>query len=429
MVQLGNWLNLSLNVAYARGHDGTSGAAALQRRNAEDAPSYASDLGRLHHTVRRARSVIQGRDTSIPITESEVGNVLAKIQELERQVQALMQGADVDDEDGDEDGDDDQQDCDAENLMFDLGARAVVDANGQSAAKGVSPPSDKSVGDGNGDDDEDDDSDSESDSDSDAVSKPAPDSAPPAQQKNVVMGYSSAVSATLHTSIPTVASSEEVIPSPYTQQSVEVHTISGHVLTTTVMRMTTRRFTVHVTAFSKHSSSTAVALTPLPSSFVTSTRGKTSTVPRLGTFRKFVGNSNNSSKYTTVDTSLYSSSLSPVTLNTTHQTTTKPTSTANSVINHGHATDLPLNKTLPGNSTTNAPGPNHPDAKRKFASPKIKFLTMDIIPIPSMPSSVSTTAHVTTHVTATPSSTMSRAVNASTFEPRGRFQTVYRRLI
>ncbi|KAG6002973.1 hypothetical protein E4U43_000991 [Claviceps pusilla] len=501
MVQLGNWLILSLNVARAHAHahaqDGTDIITALQRRNAEGAaPSYASDLGRLHHTVRRARSVIKSRDTSIPVLQSEVESVLAKLQDLERQVQAMMQeqalGAQG------EAVSPNQRDCDAENLMYDLGARAAVDANGQvsghpffrrnanctmeSAAKGntqsntgaafpsnttslspgtdsTGPPSGSAPGIGEaansnsvaGAQKPQDGPASDSGSAAASAPKPAPDSAPPSQRKKVVMGGRNG----------TVSASSQASPAIYTRASIEVHTISDNLVTTTLTRTRKHRLTVHVSASSNHSFTGAVPAasatsqnampTPLPSIFVTSTRQKTSNglpgpdgqaanskdasrplekgsgAPRLDTFRKFASNTNTTDKSlaSIVQTPSHSSSLSPTTATLTRQIE----SATNSLTGHdypnltGNATDLPLSTSFPGDGTSSALSSDLPDARSKFAAPKIKFLTMQIIPIPSSTPDDSTSAIVTT----TTSYSMPVSANASAYlSPRG-FKTVRRR--
>lgn len=110
--------------------------ALLDNRVGGDVPFYAMNLERLHQTVKRARSVIEKRDTSIPVPEAEMYSILTKIQDLEKQVEGLLNlkgkpasaatgsSASTAPDSGDED-------CDAENLMYDLGARAVVDSDGK----------------------------------------------------------------------------------------------------------------------------------------------------------------------------------------------------------------------------------------------------------------------------------------------------------
>ncbi|GAB0136971.1 hypothetical protein EsDP_00005255 [Epichloe bromicola] len=139
MVRLENLLILSLNLVHARSQDGHLGAAVLQRNTGNDSASYASNLKRLHHTVRRARSIIEDRDASIPVPESELHSILAKIEDLENQVKALLQGGDASSASaaaGSRSGtsanhDSSDQDCDADNSSHDLGARAVVDSDGK----------------------------------------------------------------------------------------------------------------------------------------------------------------------------------------------------------------------------------------------------------------------------------------------------------
>ncbi|KAG6012556.1 hypothetical protein E4U54_007464 [Claviceps lovelessii] len=488
MVQLGDWLVLSLNVARAHAHaqDGTDFIRALQRRSAEGAaPSYASDLGRLHHTVRRARSVIKSRDTSIPVLQSEVESVLAKLQDLERQVQAMMQDQALGAQG--EAVSPNQRDCDAENLIHDLGARAVEDAKGrvsghpffrrnanctvESAARGntqgntfpsnttspspgtnsTGPPSESAPGIGEA-----------ANSDSVAGARkpqdgPASDSgsdaagAPPSQRKNVVMGERNG----------TVSSSSQASPATYTRASIEVHTISDNLVTATLTRTRKHRLTVHVSASSRHGFTGAVPAagattqnampTPLPSIFVTSTRQKTSNdlpgpdgqaassndagrplekgsgPPRLDTFRKFASNSNTTDKSLngTVQMPSHGSSLSPTTATLTRQIE----SATDSLPGHdypnltGNATDVPLSTSFPGGSTSSALSPDLPDAKSRFAAPKIKFLTMQIIPIPSSTPDDSTSAAVTT----TTSYSMSVSANASAYMSPSGFKTVRRR--
>ncbi|KAK2593102.1 hypothetical protein QQS21_009192 [Conoideocrella luteorostrata] len=146
MVRLRTLLNLSLGLAaHARSQDGnivSDDAAALHGTGAKDVPSYAANLERFHHTVKRARSVIESRGASVSVPESELHSILTKIEELEKQVKALL-GGDEDSEKaasapGSGPGSStsakyasDDQACDAENLIYDLGARAVVDADGK----------------------------------------------------------------------------------------------------------------------------------------------------------------------------------------------------------------------------------------------------------------------------------------------------------
>lgn len=140
MVRLGNLLILSLNLVHARSQDGHPGAAILQRNTGDDSHSYTSNLKRLHHTVRHARSIIEDRDASIPVPESELHSIVAKIEDLENQVKALLkQGGDASSASaaaGSRPGpsanhDTSDQDCDIEDLSHDLGSRAVVDSDGQ----------------------------------------------------------------------------------------------------------------------------------------------------------------------------------------------------------------------------------------------------------------------------------------------------------
>lgn len=150
MVHLANLLNLSLGInATPHPHHKQNGAlvhngaAVLHSHSARGIPSYATNIERLHHTVKRARSVIENRDTSVPVPETELHGILTKIEELEKQVKGLMKGGEASatspatlgsgptsDKKYGSDGSSDQ-DCDAENLLYDLGARAVVDADGQ----------------------------------------------------------------------------------------------------------------------------------------------------------------------------------------------------------------------------------------------------------------------------------------------------------
>lgn len=154
MVHLGNLLNLNLglNLTLHLRHDEhgalvRSGAAVLHGHHARGIPSYATNIKRLHHTVKRARSVIENRDTSVAVPETELHNIITKIEDLEKQVKALMKGgeatatspatspgtlgsAPTSEKKYGADGSSDQ-DCDAENLIYDLGARAVVDVNGE----------------------------------------------------------------------------------------------------------------------------------------------------------------------------------------------------------------------------------------------------------------------------------------------------------
>ncbi|OAQ61828.1 hypothetical protein VFPPC_09610 [Pochonia chlamydosporia 170] len=155
MVLLGNLLNLSLGLNPAlRLRSDENGAlvraesTVLHGHTARDIPSYAANLKRLHHTVKRARSVIENRDASVTVAQSELQGILTKIEDLEKQVKALMKGGDApttatspvpglesgpaptsSKKYGTDSAAD--QDCDAENLLYDLGARAVVDADGQ----------------------------------------------------------------------------------------------------------------------------------------------------------------------------------------------------------------------------------------------------------------------------------------------------------
>lgn len=155
MVLLGNLLNLSLGLNPAlRLRSDENGAlvraesTVLHDHTTRDIPSYATNLKRLHHTVKRARSVIENRDASVTVAQSELEGILTKIEDLEKQVKALMRGGDApttatspvpglgsgpaptsSKKYGTDSAAD--QDCDAENLLYDLGARAVVGADGQ----------------------------------------------------------------------------------------------------------------------------------------------------------------------------------------------------------------------------------------------------------------------------------------------------------
>ncbi|KAG8418267.1 hypothetical protein J3458_005692 [Metarhizium acridum] len=146
MVLPGNLLKLGLGLNPRRDlRSGQDGALVRVDNAAQGIPSYATNIERFHYTVKRARSIIESRDTTVPVPKSELHSILTKIEELERQVRALMNGDSAeptsptprlgpgssppsDSKYGS--GGASDQDCDAENLIYDLGARAVVDADG-----------------------------------------------------------------------------------------------------------------------------------------------------------------------------------------------------------------------------------------------------------------------------------------------------------
>ncbi|KAG5923005.1 hypothetical protein E4U42_005071 [Claviceps africana] len=438
MVHLGNWLTLSLSLAHGRTQGSSDASTALQRRDADGSPSYASNLVRLHRSVKRARSVMENPKTSISVPESEVASVLAKVQALEQQIEKLMQGLDFfshgdggHDEGGDDD--EDQQACDAENLMFTLGARAVVDATGQvrdhaffrrdanctmesalehesgstketmsgfdqtinfngtvSAVESAATAS-PSGSDSDGDFDSDDDGDDESDASPESPSAPAPDSTSPPLQKEVVSGSTPDAAATPGPAIPV----EPVVPVVDKQESTEVLGFSGAFVTTTVTR--TRMFlsTVHTTGSATPTSTDYTTTVPAPPlSFAPSTGDKSKGVDgqdkqaaALGEailrLKQHMGDVHVHSYKKLVDSSSSSSSSSSsnmtVVLNGTAPRPLSSSSLSGTNLNTTPPSSTPLNTTLPGNGTARAA------PKRKFAGPKIQFRTVQVVPVQGTP--------------------------------------------
>ncbi|KAG6000386.1 hypothetical protein E4U21_005491 [Claviceps maximensis] len=487
LLNIGNSHNENNHNRIAVENDGRGRGGLLGLRDAEIVPSYASDLVRLHHTVLRARSVIQSRDTTIPIPESEVESVLGKIQELERQVEALLHhrvGVEAATAVPDNQ---EQQDCDAENLMFDLGARAEVDENAQvsghpffrrnancimeSAVKGPAdsnmgmlPPSAKWT------DDEASASGAETadapvwdsagtaqtpnvpdefNAEPKPVFKFAPASAPDSQQKNVVMGGAPDVAAaapvmTPAADVPAIAYNKQVVSAVYTQEIVEVHTVGDEFVTSTITKTKTRQTTVHITpSASAAGNATKYSFpTPQPSDLETAIKEKAldgnlkKAFPLPDTFKKFSSvNTNTTTK------ALNGSSVYPVMTNLTN---------AASMTNiTGHATDLHSSAAAPLSDTeldeaeeeeedededenADADVDVDVDAESKFVVPKIKFMTMHVLPVPSNINVTSTNSTSPSGVVAAASMTTSYSVpkNASAFVLHGQsgFKTLRRRL-
>lgn len=145
MVLPGNFLKLGLGLNPRRDlRPGQDGALVRVDNAAEGIPSYATNIERFHYTVKRARSIIESRDATVAVSQSEVHSILTKIEELDRQVRALLPngpeptspvprlgpGSQPTSDKTYGAGGARDQDCDAENLIYDLGARAVVDADG-----------------------------------------------------------------------------------------------------------------------------------------------------------------------------------------------------------------------------------------------------------------------------------------------------------
>ncbi|KAH0600025.1 hypothetical protein MHUMG1_02816 [Metarhizium humberi] len=145
MVLPGTFLKLGLGLNPRRDlRSGQDGALVRVDNAAEGIPSYATNIERFHYTVKRARSIIESRDATVAVSQSEIHSILTKIEELDRQVRALLPngpeptspvprlgpGSQPASDKTNGAGGARDQDCDAENLIYDLGARAVVDADG-----------------------------------------------------------------------------------------------------------------------------------------------------------------------------------------------------------------------------------------------------------------------------------------------------------
>ncbi|KAK9445547.1 hypothetical protein VB005_00659 [Metarhizium brunneum] len=145
MVLPGTFLKLGLGLNPRRDlRSGQDGALVRVDHAAEGTPSYATNIERFHYTVKRARSIIESRDATVAVSQSEIHSILTKIEELDRQVRALLPngpeptspvprlgpGSQPASDKTSGAGGARDQDCDAENLIYDLGARAVVDADG-----------------------------------------------------------------------------------------------------------------------------------------------------------------------------------------------------------------------------------------------------------------------------------------------------------
>ncbi|KID76292.1 uncharacterized protein G6M90_00g076380 [Metarhizium brunneum] len=145
MVLPGTFLKLGLGLNPRRDlRSGQDGALVRVDHAAEGTPSYATNIERFHYTVKRARSIIESRDATVAVSQSEIHSILTKIEELDRQVRALLPngpeptspvprlgpGSQPASDKTNGAGGARDQDCDAENLIYDLGARAVVDADG-----------------------------------------------------------------------------------------------------------------------------------------------------------------------------------------------------------------------------------------------------------------------------------------------------------
>ncbi|KJK75963.1 hypothetical protein H634G_08719 [Metarhizium anisopliae BRIP 53293] len=145
MVLPGTFLKLGLGLNPRRDlRSGQDGALVRVNNAAEGIPSYATNIERFHYTVKRARSIIESRDATVAVSQSEIHSILTKIEELDRQVRALLPngpeptspvprlgpGSQPASDKTNGAGGARDQDCDAENLIYDLGARAVVDADG-----------------------------------------------------------------------------------------------------------------------------------------------------------------------------------------------------------------------------------------------------------------------------------------------------------
>ncbi|TWU72493.1 hypothetical protein ED733_001477 [Metarhizium rileyi] len=154
MVLAGNFLKLGLGLSppqniRSAGNRALTAAdiVELHSHDVGGIPSYARDISRFHHTVKRARSIIESREDSVAVPKTELHGILTKLEDLEEQVKALLNenGGSAPTSpapgmepasspaSGDKSGTSGSgdQDCDAENLIYDLGARAVVDADGQ----------------------------------------------------------------------------------------------------------------------------------------------------------------------------------------------------------------------------------------------------------------------------------------------------------
>ncbi|KAK2603727.1 hypothetical protein QQS21_004103 [Conoideocrella luteorostrata] len=121
--------------------------AVMDNDSAQTIPSYAINMDRLQQTVKQAHRIVKSRDASVAVSRTELHDLLTKIEDLEKQVQALTNRGDASAStspvldsktepipssnkiyDADETG---YYNCDAENLLYDLGVRTVVDTDGQ----------------------------------------------------------------------------------------------------------------------------------------------------------------------------------------------------------------------------------------------------------------------------------------------------------
>ncbi|KHN96662.1 uncharacterized protein MAM_05605 [Metarhizium album ARSEF 1941] len=140
MVLLGNLVRaLSLNPPPGLGSDDNEALVRAESTRPHDRyvqgiPSYATNIKRFHYTVKRARSIIEERD-AVAVPHSEVDSILTKLKDLETQVKAWESqnsgSASKPTSDKHGSGSTADEDCDAENLMYDLGARAAVNDDGR----------------------------------------------------------------------------------------------------------------------------------------------------------------------------------------------------------------------------------------------------------------------------------------------------------
>ena len=143
MVRLSNVLQFGLGVSAiaAQAEEGLHRRIVFKSHESRSVPNFLNDIGRLHRSVKRARSVVEDRDVAVKVPEEELKSILTKLQELEKQVEGLLPsgGSDVASatpssgtvsSSGSSSSSADQN-CDAESLLYSLGANASKDASGK----------------------------------------------------------------------------------------------------------------------------------------------------------------------------------------------------------------------------------------------------------------------------------------------------------
>ncbi|POR36988.1 Uncharacterized protein TPAR_02816 [Tolypocladium paradoxum] len=128
MVLLSDLLHVALNVSPGiSSHGAAASRSALVGHDAKTLPAFANDIVRLHDTVKRARGVVEDRDATVQVPQSELLDILSKLNSLEQQVAALLPAGTKDDKKPDT-GD---QNCDVEHLLFSLGVNGPDNKPGQ----------------------------------------------------------------------------------------------------------------------------------------------------------------------------------------------------------------------------------------------------------------------------------------------------------